>query len=111
MEDAPEHVSTLIGFRSLWIEHAITLHLRADQKIIGIGVKCNRHSQCRSTEQDLGLQSVKFWTTGGLLVGDGDDGQGDGWLDKTCGDGERLEGFVVAYGVSGGISFSFLSRR
>ena len=111
MEDAPEHVSTLIGFRSLWIEHAITWHLRADQKIIGIGVKCNQHSQWRSSEQDLGLQSVRFWTTGGLLAGDGHDGQGNGWLDKTCGDEERLEGFVVAYGVCRGISFSLLSRR
>ena len=101
---ASENTSTLLGFRSLWMEHAITLYPREDdQKIAGIGVKPHQPSQWRSSEQGLGLESVRIWTTQGLLAADGDDddnGHAEGWLDATCGDGEKVAGFAVALGVS-----------
>ena len=97
---APEPATTLLGFRSLWMEHAVTLHLQEDQKVTGIGVKPNRPSQWRSS--NLGLKSVRIWTSKGLLVANGGDEHSDGWLDATHGDDEQLEGFEVAYGVSDG---------
>lgn len=97
--DDPERATTLLGFRSLWTEHAITLHIKDEQRISGIGVKPNQPSQWRSSEQGLGLESVRIWVTGGVCVADGHDGGSDGWLDVTCSHGERLEGFVVAFGV------------
>lgn len=99
---APEPATTLLGFRSLWMEHAVTLHLQEDQKVTGIGVKPNKPSQWRSSERGLGLENVRIWTSKGLLVANGGDEHSDGWLDDSHGDGEQLEGFEVAYGVSGG---------
>ena len=99
---APEPATTLLGFRSLWMEHAVTLHLQEDQKVTGIGVKPNRPSQWRSSERGLGLEGVRIWTSKGLIVANGGDEHSDGWLDATHGDEEQLEGFEVAIGVSGG---------
>ncbi|KAF6232736.1 hypothetical protein HO173_008950 [Letharia columbiana] len=96
--DDPERATTLLGFRSLWTEHAITLQIKEEQKIIGIGVKANQPSQWRSGEQGLGLESVRIWVTGGVYVANGHDEGSDGWLDATCSHEEQLEGFVVAFG-------------
>ena len=96
----PEPASTLLGFRSLWMEHTITLALQEDQKVTGIGVKPNRPSQWRSNEQGLGLESVRIWTSKGLLAANDSDEHGDGWLDDSHGDEEQLEGLEVGFGVS-----------
>ena len=97
----PEPAKTLLGFRSFWMEHAITLDLQEDQKVTGIGVKPNRPSQWRSSERGLGLESVRIWTSKGLLVANGGDEHSDGWLDNSHSDEEHLEGFEFGFGVSG----------
>ena len=99
--DDPERATALLGFRSLWTEHAITLQIKEKQTINGIGVQPNQPSQWRSSEQGLGLESVRLWLTGGVCVANGHDEGSDGWLDATCTPEEQLQGFVAVFGVSG----------
>ena len=80
----------------------MTLHLQEGQKVTGIGVKPNRPSQWRSSEQGLGLENVRIWTSKSMLVANGGDEHSDGWLDVTQGDQEQLEGFEIVFRVSGG---------
>lgn len=89
--------NTLLGFRTLWMEHAILINLADDENITGIGVKVNRSSELRSKEEGLGLENARIWTT--RTQHKAGCAGNEGWQDVVCETGDKLVGVVAIIGV------------
>ena len=94
-----ESESTLLGFRSLWTEHAHVRSLGPDERITGISVKRNLPSQWR--QEGLGLEEIKVFTTPtATATSDTEGSEKDGWMDVKVDKGQVAKGVWAVYAVS-----------
>lgn len=92
----PQERSMLLGFRSMWMEHAKLIELAEGEKMVGLAVKRNEPSQYR--QKGLGLRDAKILTS--TMTGDPDEDElGEGWISVKAGEGEMVKGVWGVFDV------------